>query len=148
MNKMFLMLVLIIVAAFVLHSKGMLGTKRETLSRHETIAIFNGKSDYTCRGLTALCPDQCGHSGIMASFSIVEYLAYEKPGQYGDPKQSNFQFLAKTSDGELKVRASIYRQVEYLNPGDTVYLNYRHDYITTKGGSKFPERTVTKLTKK
>ena len=40
--------------------------KTETLSIHETVAEFLGTNDHRCRGLTSLCPDECGDSGTMA----------------------------------------------------------------------------------
>jgi hypothetical protein len=60
--------------------------KVETLARHETVAEFRGMNYHLCLGLTTLCPDRCGDSGTLATFRIVNYLNYEKLGEYGDPK--------------------------------------------------------------
>ena len=36
--------------------------------------------------------DKCGHGGQVAVFTIVRYINYEKPGQYGDEKQAVFHY--------------------------------------------------------
>ena len=63
-------------------------SKREMLAKHQTVAQFQGVEYQQCRGLTSLCPDQCGGSGDFASFRILKYLAYEKPGK---PSCSNHE---------------------------------------------------------
>jgi hypothetical protein len=118
--------------------------KREMLSKHQTVAQFSGISYHRCLGMTALCPDKCGNSGDMASFRILKYLAYEKPGQYGDEKQKQYEFLVQDNMGNVKVPADIKKTIESLKKGDYVLLDWQHDYVT-KGGSKFPERTVLQL---
>lgn len=117
---------------------------RILLSSHSTVATFTGISDHRCTGLTALCPDQCGHSGKLASFKIVKYVSYEKPGEYGDPKQETFQLLIKDNMGNAKIPAAILKKINALKPGTEVLLDWDHDYIT-KEGSKFPERTIVRL---
>ena len=49
-------------------------TSRELLSAHKTIATFDGISHQKCFHRTALCPDQCGHGGTIATFSIKKVL--------------------------------------------------------------------------
>jgi hypothetical protein len=115
--------------------------KRELLSSHDTVAKFTGISDYKCRGLTALCPDQCGHSGRMATFEIVKYLGYEKPGQYGDEKQKTFSVLIEDNMKNAKVPDAILKAIDSLKPGTTVHLKWNHDYVT-RDGSKSPERRI------
>jgi hypothetical protein len=115
--------------------------KRELLSSHDTVAKFTGITDHKCRGLTALCPDECGHSGRMANFEIVKYLGYEKPGQYGDEKQKTFHMLIEDNMKHTRVPAEILKAIEALKSGRTVRLKWNHDYVT-KGGSKFPERPI------
>jgi hypothetical protein len=117
---------------------------RELLSSHVTIARFVGLSDHTCLGMTALCPDRCGESGRLATFKIVKYLSYEKPGEYGDPKQEQFQVLIEDTMKNLKVPAPIRDSILALKPGDLVDLQWNHDYVT-QGGSKFPERPILKV---
>ena len=43
---------------------------RELLSVHKTVATFDGLTEQKCFHRTALCPDQCGHGGTIATFSI------------------------------------------------------------------------------
>ena len=80
--------------------------ERETLAVHETRAEFLGVEDHVCRGLTALCPDRCGHSGSLARFRVIEYINFESFSEYGK-KQERFQFLIKdnmpTPKSELNV---------------------------------------------
>lgn len=120
------------------------GTKieRKMLSSHDTIATFKGLKEHRCMGRTALCPDRCGDSGTMASFSIVKYLDYQKPGQYGDPQAKTFSFLIHKAQPDL---------VKGLQAGDTVRLVWCHDYVTRtdaagRSGSS-PERLVSKIQK-
>ncbi|MCX6998510.1 MAG: hypothetical protein NTV49_15860 [Kiritimatiellaeota bacterium] len=120
--------------------------QRELLARHETVAVFSGAPFRKCLGLTTLCPDKCDGSGEFATFEIRGYLAYEKPGQYGDPKQG--QFMVRVSDfnkqpvGDPQWRAVI----QTIKPGDWVALTWNHDYVT-RDGSKSPERPLVNLKK-
>lgn len=118
--------------------------KREMLSTHETIAQFQGIEYRLCPGLTAICPEKCGHSGEFAIFNIVKYLKYEKPGKYGDAKQKTYQ-IQVTDFHRKSIDEKLAPKISELKKGDTVMLAWRHDYVTTKGGSKFPDRVVTKL---
>jgi len=120
--------------------------KRELLAEHATVAKYDGLKYQQCRGMTARCPDQCGGSGNFASFTILGYLAYNKPGKYGDPKQARYTFQVDDNMKNLKVSAEIRDAVKALKPGDHVLLSWRHDYVT-KNGSSGPERPITKLEK-
>lgn len=114
---------------------------RELLSSHDTTAKFTGITHHVCRGMTSLCPDDCGHSGRLATFEIIEYLAYEKPGEYGDEKEAKFQVLIEDNKKNAKVPAAILKAIDALKTGDTVHLKWNHDYVTLNG-SKFPERPI------
>ena len=118
--------------------------ERKLLSSHDTEARFEGLKDHQCLGRTSLCPDRCGHSGKLATFSIVKYLGYEKPGEYGDPKQERFQILIGDNIKNPKVPAAIHEAISALTPGALVHLRWNHDYVT-QGGSSFPERTILEL---
>ncbi len=120
-------------------------TNRETLGRHETVAEFQGVSEYTCRGMTALCPDRCGHSGKMAAFEIIEYIQFEKLSEYGK-QQETFSFLLEDNMKLLKVEKWIYDAVVRFDKGDRVFLFWNHDYVT-KNGASGPERLITMLEK-
>jgi hypothetical protein len=120
--------------------------KVETLARHETVAEFRGTNYHHCLGLTTLCPDRCGESGTLATFRIVNYLNYEKLGEYGDPKCDAFAFLVENNMKHPKVPDDIRAAINTLKPGDFVLLSWKHDYVTSQGGSA-PERPITKLEK-
>lgn len=120
--------------------------KRELLSRHETIAQFQGTQQRTCMGRTSLCPDRCGSSGSFAAFKILTYTDYEKPGNYGDPKQGFFAFQLSDNAGHAKSTPEIAAAVAALQAGDCVKLGWRHEYVT-RGGSSSPERPVVRVEK-
>jgi hypothetical protein len=103
-----------------------------------------------CRGLTALCPDDCGHSGDMATFDVVTYVTYDKKGQYGDPKQKQFVTMVQDNKGNAKLPKAVSDKIGALQAGDLVRLHWHHDYVTrVEGGgvSKFPERPIVSVEK-
>ncbi|MDX1946918.1 MAG: hypothetical protein SFU86_16065 [Pirellulaceae bacterium] len=118
--------------------------KREVLSVHETVAVLDGVAFRLCRGLTTLCPKECGHSGEFATFTIKRYLKYETPGKFADEKQPSF--LIQVSDFNKKPQGepALLATIGKLKPGDFVRLSWRQEYVT-KDGNSFPERPVTKL---
>lgn len=122
------------------------GKKIELLSRHETVAEFRGTRQHKCMGLTSLCPDECGHSGSLATFKIIKYLKYEKPGEYGDPKSEEFVFLVEDNKKKPKVSAKMRAAVNTLKQGDMVLLSWNHNYVTVNGSSS-PERPLARLEK-
>jgi len=117
----------------------------QLLSLHDTLATFRELKPYRCMGRTALCPDECGHSGSLAIFDIIRYNDYQKPGEYGDPKTETFQILVMDNHGNAKIDKDILKTINDLNEGDTVTLKWRHDYVTRDNAS-FPVRTITELT--
>ena len=119
-------------------------TERVLLSSHDTEATFVGLTDHRCLGKTSLCPDRCGHSGKLATFKIVKYLDYKKPGEYGDPKKEDFMVLIEDNLKQSKVPQAIRDAILALKPGDLVHLKWNHDYVT-KGGSKYPDRPIVAL---
>ena len=120
-------------------------SKRELLSSLDTVARFKGLTDHKCLGRTSLCPDRCGDSGKLATFEILRYLKYDKPGQYGDPKQDQFMVLIEDNMEHVKVPKDIHAAVIALKPGDLVHLCWNHDYVT-KNHASFPERPIKDLT--
>jgi hypothetical protein len=97
-------------------------------------------------GLTSLCPDKCGQSGTLATFRIVNYVAYDRLGEYGDPKCEEFAFLVEDNMKNPKVPVAIRDAVDSLKQGDIVLLSWNHDYVTVDGTSG-PERPLAKLEK-
>lgn len=119
---------------------------RKTLAVHETVAVFDGTRARQCMGRTSLCPNDCGHSGTMASFTIKAYVNYEKKGEYGDPKTNRFIFLVEDNKKNPKVSKELADVVASLKPGDLVCLTWNHDYVT-KDRSSFPERPIKQIQK-
>jgi hypothetical protein len=119
---------------------------RKLLSSHRTEARFDGIADHRCRGRTSLCPDECGDSGKLATFTILQYLDHQKSNGYGDPKQKRFQILIEDNHQNSKVPAAIRATILTLKPGDRVRLDWNHDCIT-RAGSQFPQRPIVALTK-
>jgi hypothetical protein len=77
----------------------------------------------------------------------VNYLNFEKPGEFGDPKQEIFQILVEDNLKNPKVPAGIRDTILALKPGDTVHLKWNHDFVT-RGGASSPERGITLLEKR
>lgn len=123
----------------------------EVLSTHSTLATYAGTAEQPCRFLTSLCPDRCGHASTVATFRIVRYLGYEKPGQYGDEQKDVFHVRVsggRTHGGDTAT-PEVAALIATLASGDKVLLDWEHLYVTAKyangGEAKFPERPVTKL---
>lgn len=116
------------------------------LADHQTLAVLGGIDFRLCRGLTSLCPKECGHSGEFANFTIKKYLKYKKHDQYGDPEQT--EFLIQVSDYNKKPKGdpAIAKTVGALKKGDFVLLSWRHDYVT-KDGTSSPDRPIVLLEK-
>lgn len=114
------------------------------LARHETIAEFEGIQHIPCRFRTAECPDRCNHATDVAIFKVLEYTKYEKPGEYGDPKQE-------------KIRVDIKKQIfnqdpkiqefckSHLEVGKKYRVCYDHLYVKQNGMNR-PERPTTEVT--
>ncbi len=118
----------------------------EMLARHDTVAEFKGTRYHRCMGRTGLCPDKCGNSGSLATFRIVHYIAYEKPGQYGDPKREEFAFLVEDNMNNRKVSPEMHAAINALEEGDVVMLSWEHNYVRDESGAR-PERPLTRLEK-
>lgn len=115
--------------------------RRELLTLHDVNAVFDGIIEKKCLGRTALCPDRCGHSQKVVSFTILSYNRYDKHGEYAEEKMDRHLVAYKDLNKEQRAVA------DHLKKGDRVRLVWLHEYLTTDNGSKFPERTVTELKK-
>ncbi len=122
----------------------------ETLSVHRTVARYQGVEEQPCRFMTSECPDACDHGGTVAVFAVEAYTDYARPGQYGDPKQTEFRVRVAHSDGtpDAALAVALRRVLAELEPGDRVKLGWAHVYVTDPAsGSKWPERVITDLEK-
>jgi hypothetical protein len=120
---------------------------RKLLSDHQTVAKLTDLSFRKCRGLTTMCPDNCGHSGTFANFEILTYLVYDKAGEYGDPKATTYMFQVEDNHKKSKLPKDMAEKVAALKAGDYVLLSWHHDYVTSQDGGSFPDRPLTKLEK-
>ena len=93
---------------------------------------------------TSLCPHACGHANAWYVFAIDRYLAHAKPGQYGDEEQREFALQLRPAESRVAHAPGALALAAALAPGDAVRLDWVHEYVT-EGGSKFPERRVTRL---
>lgn len=115
----------------------------EVLATHKTIARFEGYRKIVCHGRTALCPDRCGHSTVVAGFTIVSYRDHHKSGQYGDEQQKIFEMdVLLSSPGQP---AFVMDSVRKLSPGDVVKLEWQDLYIYDRSSS-YPARVVNLIT--
>ena len=116
--------------------------KAEKYATFLTLATFDGISEHKCLGRTALCPDQCGHSGEMATFTIDKTLAYGRYNEYGDTRTETFQVLIKNNLNDTPlIPQDIYDQIKSLKKGARVLLSWNHNYVTIEGSSA-PERPI------
>jgi hypothetical protein len=122
--------------------------KRQVLAENQTVAKFTKIAFQRCRGLTALCPDNCGDSGDFVTFEIVTYVKYSKLGEYGDEKQKTYIFQVNDNHAALKIPKEYADAVRALKPGDYVLLNWNHEYVTREEdgtSASGPERPLTKV---
>ena len=116
---------------------------RELLSRHETLAEYAGTEEGKESMLRVFPPRP---NKVYALFKIVEYLEYEKTGEYGDPRQDAFRLAYDDSNMNAALALSS------LEEGQRVLLSWNHDYVTRsesvdgrETAAHYPERVVTKL---
>lgn len=115
----------------------------EVLATHKTIARFEGYRNIVCLGRPALCPERCGHSTVVAGFTIVSYRDHHKSGQYGDEQQKVFEMeVLLSSPGQP---ALVMAAVRKLSPGDVVNLEWQDLYIYD-GCSSYPARVANLIT--
>eukprot|EP00798_Chlamydomonas_sp_ICE-L_P021842 gene21842-28871_t len=116
---------------------------RALLAHHEFVATYSGILKRACMFMTSLCPDKCDHPNEFGMFQVGHYLAWEKPGEYGDEKAQEYGYIMKQKgEGQAEISAKIRELAE----GDKVKIVYDHEYVT-KGGSKFPGRPMRTLEK-
>jgi len=124
---------------------------RDLLAVHKTVAKFGGLQNRPCRFMTALCPNRCGHGGSVAKFTVVKYLHYERPGEYGDDKGETFAIKMSDAAAETGLTPERKTVLESLAAGDFVSLAWNHDYVHYQfdegGSTSTPERPLTGLKK-
>lgn len=114
----------------------------DVLSAHQTDAVYEGTRHLPCRHRTSLCPDKCGHAKDVAVFRITAYRSYTRANpSYGDPQAA--EFLMPLNVGE-EVSAGQVEIVRGLKAGESVKLDWQHEYVRADGAS-YPRRRVTRL---
>lgn len=131
-------------AAFV--EPAVVSRTADVLARLRARVVYAGVQRRKCVHLTSLCPDRCNHARAWASFGVIEWLAYEKPGQYGDDKAATFAVQLEPVEAGVEHAAGFLDAVAGLEPGDGLEIEWLHEYVTTTwvggGSSKSPIRRV------
>jgi hypothetical protein len=120
----------------------------EVLSVHHTLTEYVGSVHIPCRHLTSLCPDRCNHAFTSAEFKVLSYDYYEKPGKYGDERQTQFHArLDSNEESRTDYQDSKFSElIRNLVPGQKVKLCWEHIYVNDAStGSKWPERPIRSL---
>ncbi|NLA24191.1 MAG: hypothetical protein GX879_04410 [Bacteroidales bacterium] len=103
---------------------------KEFTSIHVFTAKFEGVEFHECMGLTALCPDQCGHSGNMANFKVIDYKDFVVNGEAGTEKLEDYHVLI--SDYYKNDLDKDYVPfIKSLNPSDEVEIHLEYVYDTS-----------------
>jgi len=100
-------------------------------STHVFVAEFEGIEFHTCMGMTALCPDQCGHSGNMAKFKIIEYKELNINGLAGTEKLDTYEVLISDYH-KNDLNKDYVADIKSLQVGDEVTIHIDFVYDTTK----------------
>ena len=88
--------------------------------------------------------DKCDHPKDFATFRIIKYLDYRKPGKYGDEKQEKLMVDVNPAHKPILQDASVLKQISALKPGDKVVLHWSHYYMH-QDSSSFPQRPVISI---
>lgn len=118
---------------------------REMLSTHETIARYRGLETGR-ESMLRVYPQRKDRQ--WAVFDIEEYLGFERPGEYGDERQSTFKIVA---DDPTNLSSALH--LAQLTEGARVRLSWTHWYVTRSEtgadgrptSASYPERAVTRL---
>jgi len=131
---------------FMVDEAGVIVERNQHLATFLTLATFDGIAYHQCLGMTSLCPDQCGHSGNMASFHIDKHLASARFNEFGDVRSDRFMVLIDNGyPAPPLVSNEIFSTLHDLKRGDKVLLSWNHLYVTRQIGdvaSQFPERPI------
>ncbi len=85
------------------------------LGTHLATAVFKGKKQQHCP--FSNCPENCSHSGILATFEITHYLYHRAAGDKQDARLHELSFLAN--------HFPFAEEMAELKEGDTVKLGWQ-----------------------
>ena len=127
--------------------RGAVLKQNEQYAAFLTQATYEGTAWRECRLMTSLCPDRCGHSGNIATFSIDKNIVYAKYNEYGDEPSEQFMIMIDKGDETAPlIDKKWYDVIKSLDTGDKILLAWDHLYVTVTDGdfvSKYPERPIT-----
>ena len=116
------------------------------LSLHDTSALFLGTHFTLCKGKTALCPYDCGGSGIVASFQVEHYNDYQRSCEWADEMADAVQFMVEATDGSGELCYEAREAVQQLAVGTRVHLVWQQLYpASLAADEKIPRRQVLLL---
>ena len=116
--------------------------KLKVLAEHRVIARFTGVNYRECIGKTMLCPDRCGSSGEYGMFTVLDYLVYNKPGQFGDAKQKTYMIQISDFNRKPIDDPKLVGCVKQLEAGDLVILEWKHLYGEVSPKTSSPVRPL------
>jgi uncharacterized lipoprotein NlpE involved in copper resistance len=100
-------------------------------STHVFKAQYQGSIFHTCLGKTAMCPKDCGNSGNLASFKVLEYIDFIPNGEGGRAKLKTYQ--TQTSDYyKNDLDKPCVKEIKSLKEGDIVKIHVDYVYDTTQ----------------
>ncbi|WP_435262072.1 hypothetical protein [Tenacibaculum sp. nBUS_03] len=111
-------------------------------TNHTFKVIFNGIDYQLCKGRTALCPKECGNSGEIANFDVIEYVSLTGKGEAQKEELKNFSIQVsdysknRFSEGHIS-------KIENLNLKDEVILEVVFVYDTSLTDIKTERRIIS-----
>ncbi len=99
-------------------------------STHVFTAVYEGTHFHTCLGLTSLCPDECGSSGEMAVFDVLDYDHFIVNGESGTEQLEKYQVLI-TDYYKNDLDEHYVDDIKALEEGDKVKIHVEYVYDTT-----------------
>ena len=120
--------------------------KADLLATNSFEATYLGLMELPCRGMTADCPDKCGHATKVARFRVTKNVDYAQNSEYGDEKVTPGSIVMvdvkKPTPGQDD--AAIFELIDKLGLGNKVIMTQEHCYGEI-GNLVTPFRPVTKL---
>ena len=118
----------------------------QVLASNSFEAAYLGLMELPCRGMTADCPDKCGHATKVARFRVIRNVDYAQNSEYGDEKVAPGSIVMvdvkKPTPGQDD--AAIFELIDKLELGNKVIMPQEHCYGEI-GNLMTPFRPVTKL---
>ena len=118
----------------------------QVLASNSFEAAYLGLMELPCRGMTADCPDKCGHATKVARFRVIRNVDYAQNSEYGDEKVAPGSIVMvdvkKPTPGQDD--AAIFELIDKLEHGNKVIMTQEHCYGEI-GNLMTPFRPVTKL---